>query len=221
MLTAIQVFRDITSVTETVISAGITDKENRPSMKKEGKIDIIGISGADDISSALKNLPYENSYDIITTNKFYNFIFADGGIIQMIYLFDKGCIWKHKLAYYPSPKFESFQNESEYYMEDCIYLEVLDRRILPVPIRFDYDNSPETYKELHHPKSHLTLGQYKNCRIPVCSPVTPSLFVEFILRSFYNTALINLSNIIKFQDHNFNQTATKLEMDRIHIRLKS
>ncbi|HEN3653825.1 TPA: hypothetical protein U5E37_001747, partial [Yersinia enterocolitica] len=56
MLTAIQVFRDITSVTETVISAGITDKENRPSMKKEGKIDIIGISGADDISSALKNL---------------------------------------------------------------------------------------------------------------------------------------------------------------------
>lgn len=219
MLSPLDIYKDINYVTEGVIQAGITDKESRPSMKKEGCIDIIGISGADDISIALKNLPYEDSYNLIIKNKFYNFVFADGGVIQMIYLFEQGQIWKHKLAYYPSPDFESFQNMSELYMEDCIYVEILDKRILPVPVRFDYDCTDGTFEDLVHPKSHLTLGQYKNCRIPVCSPITPSVFVGFILRSFYNTAYINFSDIINLKSHKFNQSATTNELSHVHIRL--
>ncbi|HCJ1216380.1 TPA: DUF2290 domain-containing protein, partial [Klebsiella pneumoniae] len=64
------------------------------------------------------------------------------------------------------------------------------------------------------------LGQYENCRIPVCSPITPSLFIEFILRSFYNTALLNFSDKINLKMKRFQETATILEKDRIHIRVK-
>nr|WP_286185748.1 DUF2290 domain-containing protein [Escherichia ruysiae] len=105
-------------------------------------------------------------------------------------------------------------------MDDCIYVEILDKRVIPVAVRFDYDCTPGTFKDLVHPKSHLTLGQYENCRIPVCSPITPSLFIEFILRSFYNTALMNFSDKINLKMKRFQETATILEKDRIHIRVK-
>ena len=62
---------------------------------------------------------------------------------------------------------------------------LISKNIYPFPIRFDFDfyNSID----VEHPKSHLTLGQYKNCRIPVTSAVTPGQFLIFILRNFYST----------------------------------
>lgn len=221
MLTALQIYNDIVRVTEKVIAAGISSGgEKMPSMKTEGNISIIGISGVKDIAVALKNMPYNELHSVLEYEGFFNFRLADGGLVQMIYLFKDDKIWKHKLGYFPSPTFESFQNEEELYMEDCIYLEILDKRVLPVAIRFDYDCTDGVFTDLIHPKSHLTLGQYKNCRIPVCSPITPSLFVEFILRSFYNTALRNFSEKISFDFIRFDQNATEKEMDRIHIRIR-
>lgn len=221
MLTAVQIYNDIVSVTEKVISSGISSGgEKMPSLKHDGNISEIGISGVKDIAIALKNMPYEELHSVLESEKFFNFRLADGGLVQMIYLFKDNRIWKHKLGYFPSPNFEPYQNEAELYMEDCVYLEILDKRILPVAIRFDYDCTEGVHQDLTHPKSHLTLGQYKNCRIPVCSPISPSLFIEFILRSFYNTALINFSDIINFNFIRFDQNATAKEMDRIHIRIR-
>ncbi|MGC0949560.1 DUF2290 domain-containing protein [Pantoea agglomerans] len=221
MLTIKQIHADIMDVTQKIISAGLSNKENYPSINKaNGGVEEIGISGVNDISIAMKKMPYEDLYGVLEGNKFYNFLLADGGMVQMLYRFENGELVKHKLGYYPSPNFESFQNESDLYMDDCIYIEILDKRVVPVAIRFDYDNSSKSYKELEHPKSHLTLGQYENCRIPVCSPITPSLFLEFILRSFYNTALLRFSEEMNFKFLRFNETATDLEKDRIHIRVK-
>ena len=53
-------------------------------------------------------------------------------------------------------------------------------------LQFDYD--PKSSIKIEHPSSHLTIGQYKNCRIPVSLPITPNIFIDFILRNFYNTA---------------------------------
>lgn len=221
MLTIQQVFDDILLVTERIISVGLSNKENYPTKeRKNDGFDVIGISGVSDMSIALKKIPYADMYERIEKANFYNFVLADGGIIQMLYTFKDNVLYKHKLAYFPSPTFESFQNESDLYMDDCVYVEILDKRVIPVAVRFDYDNNDEAYKELEHPKSHLTLGQYENCRIPVCSPITPSLFIEFILRSFYNTALLNFSDKINIQFKRFNETATALEKDRIHIRVR-
>ena len=38
-----------------------------------------------------------------------------------------------------------------------------------------------------HPHSHVTLGQYTNCRIPAYGPISPLLFMQFILENFYNS----------------------------------
>lgn len=220
MLTPLQVFQEVALVTEKVISAGLTDKENFPNLTQDGHFKDVGISGVKDIALALKNMPYDEIYQAMEGVGFYNFKMADGGLVQMLYRFSNEKILKHKLAYFPSPSFESFQNEPELYMEDCAYLEVLDRRILPVPVRFDFDCTEGTFEELHHPKSHLTLGQYKNCRIPVCSPLSPSLFIEFILRSFYNTAMFQFSEKIDFPFTRFDQTATPVELARVHVQIR-
>ena len=51
-------------------------------------------------------------------------------------------------------------------------------------MRFDYDCS-EAFRELDHPRSHLTLGEYTKCRIPVNRPLTPLQFADFVFRNFY------------------------------------
>ena len=59
---------------------------------------------------------------------------------------------------------------------------------MTVPCRFDHDGREGVAVELAHPVSHLTLGQYTACRIPVSTSVTSHAFVDFVLRSFSNTA---------------------------------
>lgn len=215
-----QIMQEIIMLTSKVIAIGISERENPPAIQIDGAITDIGISGVKDISIALKSMCYEELYNAMHDEKFYNFKFPDGGLVQLLYRFENNEIKKHRLAYFPSPSFESFQNEAEVYMEDHMYAEVIDRRILPVPVRFDYDGTEGVYKDLTHPKSHFTLGQYKNCRIPVCSPITPLLFMDFILRSFYNTAMLNFSDALDMQFTRFHETATPTEKDRIHIRIR-
>lgn len=220
MLSPKQVMQEIVMLTSKVIAIGISERENSPCIHIDGSFTDIGISGVKDISLALKNMCYEELYHAMHEEKFYNFKFPDGGLVQLLYRFENNEIKKHRLAYFPSPSFESFQNEAEIYMEDHMYTEVLDRRILPVPVRFDFDATDGVFEELLHPKSHFTLGQYKNCRIPVCSPITPFLFMDFILRSFYNTAMLNFSDQLNMQFTRFPESATALEKDRIHIRIR-
>ena len=98
-----------------------------------------------------------------------------------------------------------------------IYADIIAKNILPVPVRFDYD--PENYKEFDHPKCHLTLGQFKNCRIPVSSPIMPGIFIAFILRSFYNTAFRKLTDEINFSSRLFEETISPMEKRIIHVAI--
>ena len=75
-------------------------------------------------------------------------------------------------------------------------MDVIKKNIVPFPIRFDYDCRDEVVVNITHPKSHLTLGQYQNCRVPVSAPLTPYIFALFILRNFYNTAFNKYSEKI-------------------------
>ena len=63
----------------------------------------------------------------------------------------------HRLGYYPSPSYELYQNDPELYDVDYIYGDILNKSVLPVIIRADYNRDPEE-SELHHPYSHITLG---------------------------------------------------------------
>lgn len=73
-------------------------------------------------------------------------------------------------------------------------------------IRADYNRDPEE-SELHHPYSHITLGGYKNCRIPVDRPISPMKFVKFIMEHFYYVPSSQLEfnfeieGIVAFEEH--------------------
>jgi hypothetical protein len=69
------------------------------------------------------------------------------------------------------------------YEQDELYADIMAQRLVRFPIRFDY--APRQAKGIVHPASHMTLGQYEYCRIPVAGPVGPNTFAMFVIRNFY------------------------------------
>nr|VFK30828.1 MAG: Uncharacterized conserved protein (DUF2290) [Candidatus Kentron sp. MB]VFK34387.1 MAG: Uncharacterized conserved protein (DUF2290) [Candidatus Kentron sp. MB]VFK76491.1 MAG: Uncharacterized conserved protein (DUF2290) [Candidatus Kentron sp. MB] len=95
------------------------------------------------------------------------------------------------------------------------------KNIVPFPLRFDFDSREEVFVEVEHPKSHLTMGQYENCRIPVSAPLTPYHFIGFILRNFYNTAYRKYSTELSAFTHCFETSIIAHEMDLLYVRVPS
>jgi hypothetical protein len=89
------------------------------------------------------------------------------------------------------------------------------KNVVTTPVRFDFDR--EAFVDYDHPMSHLTLGQYKNCRIPVTGPLSPFVFMNFILRAFYNTPFQKFCDSIRAFSYEFTQTITDREQCQIHI----
>lgn len=181
-MTKIEVFEQIKDITSKLIFVGLSEAQNFPS-EKDG---FIYISGNFDSSIALKDISYEKIYNILNEDKNYNIKMIDGALIQMMYTFENNDLRKHRLCFFPSPDLIEFQNNQKLYEEDVLYADVISKNIVTTPIRFDFD--PDNHEIVHHPKSHLTIGQYKNCRLPITVPISPFTFVNFILSCFYNTA---------------------------------
>ena len=120
----------------------------------------------------------------------FNLKLLDGALIQLQYKFKDNLLTGHRLGFFPNPDLTSFQGNPEEYLDDEIYLDVTDPRIVVTPLRFDYDNREETVRNVEHPMSHLTIGQYQNCRIPVVRPLTPSQFITFVVRNFSTKCFI-------------------------------
>lgn len=218
MITPNDIYNQLSQITTDLISNSICVDQTFPSQRNEGvetKVDF----GKADISIALKNKPYKDIYDELLNNRSYNFKLLDGAIVQLMYSFKNNALVQHRLAFFPSPYLEEYQNNPEIYEEDEIYSDVIRRNIVPFPIRFDFDSRPEVTADVDHPQSHLTLGQYLNCRIPVTAPLTPSFFTQFILRNFYNTAFKKHSGQIQSFKDAFDQTITSNESELVHIRI--
>ena len=210
---------ELDAVISLLIKHGFADSYNFTSVRNvQGGEIAVEYDGKEDISIALKDMPYSDSYTELLRRSQYNLKLLDGAILQIMYRFDNaGRLLKHRLCFLPSPFNDEFQNEPEVYLDDVIYAEVVDRRILPVAIRFDFD--PGNAVDIHHPHSHFTMGQYKNCRSPVVSPLSPSAFVEFILRSFYNTAFVDTANLFDLALSKFEETITPAERNRLHLSI--
>lgn len=213
MLQANMIFSQIQKITSKLIEINLSVEQNFPS-NKCGNISYTGIQ---DISIAMKNIAYEEIYKRLDESKNYNIKMIDGALIQLLYRYNNGKLVSHHLAFFPAPNLESYQNEPDIYENDEIYADILDKNIVPFPIRFDFDLS--NFIEIEHPRTHLTLGQYKNCRIPVSEPLTPELFINFILRNFYNTAFNKYSNEIAVGKEHFNKTITGNEKSIFHLGL--
>lgn len=184
-----------------------------------GGLSEITFPGAEHLSVALKDMYYSEIYDHLARERAYNLKMMDGAMIQMMYIFAGVDLERHRLAFLPSPRLEEFQNNPEIYLEDEVYADVVAKEIVPFPIRFDYDNREGRHRELEHPRSHLSLGQYENCRIPVSAPVTPFHFIQFILRNFYSTAHHKCADRLPSFSHAFAETIVAVEKRVIHVQI--
>ncbi|MVB12743.1 hypothetical protein CAFE_34870 [Caprobacter fermentans] len=217
-MTERNVLQQINLLTEDIIKVGLCDDQNFPAIIDKGENTKEVCTGKIRTNAFLKNISYADMYNVLLQQRFYNLRMLDGALITMYYLFVNGEICLHRLAFFPSPDLEEFQNNPEVYMLDEIYADVIDKRIVPFPLRFDYDSSPAA-RNVEHPISHLTLGQYKNCRIPVSSALTPSIFIDFIIRNFYNTAFSKCSERISHYSEQFTPTLSDEEKRIVHISL--
>jgi len=214
-MTKIEILEQINNITSSLIGVNLSEEQNFPS-EKDG---LIYITGNHDISISLKNISYSNIYKVLRKEKNYNLKLIDGALIQIMYSFSNDdSLKKCRLAFFPSPDLEEFQNNSEIYEQDEIYADITQKNIITTPIRFDYD--PENHKPVDHPNSHLTIGQYKNCRIPLYKPITPYIFIDFILRNFYNTAKNKYSTELNFNNLNtFDLCINDLEKKILHLSI--
>ena len=131
----------------------------------------------------------------------------DGALIIMQYCFSNNAIVKHRLIYLPRPfkeengyyeenhglgEHESYfvdENLDEYepYTENGQHSSFTEDYLLITPIRFDFDVNVSSFtsSNSNHPISHFSIGAFENCRIPVCSALTPYQFLSFIIQNFY------------------------------------
>lgn len=217
-MTPLQTLKQINELTLTLVGLSLSNEQNFPTTlgKPKGAFEI-SVSTAAGMSVALKNVSYRDIYSELEKARCFNVKLLDGALVSLRYRFQAGAICEHSLAYFPSPDLEHFQNEPEIYLEDEIYADVVAKNLVPFPIRFDFSDDAEKFVDVHHPYSHLTLGQYKNCRIPVCSPLGPIAFGGFILRNFYNTAFRKFSVEFPTSTLGFANTITANERKIPHI----
>ena len=172
-----------------VVEKGLADAQHYAYLSDIGRDhQQVTFPGAKQVTVALRDHSYLEIYEQLVAARAYNVKMLDGALIQMTYRFGAGELIYHRLAFFPAPHLEEFQNNPEIYLTDELYADVVARNVVPVPLRFDYDATAGAERAATHPLSHLTLGQYRDCRIPVSAPVTPFRFIEFILRNFYHRA---------------------------------
>lgn len=220
MPTPNEVESQINGLVSHLVEEGLADDQHF-AFQRGGRHNAVEITfpGADFVSGALRDRPYDEIYDALIRERAYNMKLPDGGLIQMMYAFQSGALVRHRLAFFSSPRLDEFQNNPEIYLDDEIYADVVARNIVAFPIRFDYDAGDDVHQELVHPKSHLTLGQYQNCRIPVTAPLTPEHFMDFILRNFYHTAFTQFADNSPSFSGSFAESILRSERGLIHMAI--
>ena len=218
MPTSNQIEKQVNDIVKYLVETGLAD-DQRFAFQRSGADNLVQVTfdKAEHVSEALRNRPYEEIYHSLAQERAYNAKMLDGALIQMMYAFVNGTLRRHRLAFFSAPHLEEFQNNPDIYQDDEIYADVIGRNIVPFPVRFDYDARDGHYRELIHPKSHFTLGQYQDCRIPVTAPMTPFWFIDFILRNFYHTASARYADRLPVQHGSFAESILPAERAVVHV----
>ena len=182
-----QVLRQINNRISRLVELGLADHQQLAFLRGTGRRVAVVFPNAEHMSVALRNIDYREMYRLLVRERAYNIKMCDGALIQMMYDYSNQALLRHRLAFLPAPHLDEFQNAPETYIEDELHGDVVTRNVLPVPLRYDYDAREGRHRAVEHPLSHLTLGQYERCRVPVSAPVTPSWFIDFVVRNFYHT----------------------------------
>lgn len=175
--------KQISDLIDRLIIASISVKQFTPAIRtvEGGAVQIGGRTGT---AIAMRDISYEAIYRELDSHDAYHVKLVDGGLLLFQYAFrpDKS-LAQHRLAYFPSPVLPTIEEAPTLYEQDELYGDIIADRLVRFPVRFDY--APDEKVDVLHPASHMTLGQYENCRIPVAGPLCPSSFGMFIIRNFY------------------------------------
>lgn len=178
--------KSVATIIHALIEAGIADRFSLPSIQRtHAHAGDLGFPHSADLSWALRDQPYGDLYGELLKREMFHVLLPDGGMLQYQYKVRVGKVSKHRLAFYPSPYLTPFDADVARYLQDSVWGHVVSGFHMPVVIRFDFDADERNFSFGDHSYSHLTLGQYPNCRIPVSSPVTPWIFTELVLKNFY------------------------------------
>nr|WP_321510178.1 DUF2290 domain-containing protein [uncultured Hyphomonas sp.] len=210
---------EINAITSTLVGLGLADNQNYAVYKRVGEEEEeVTFKPDTDTKAFLKNIPYADAYEEMKRGKYYNVMFPDGALLQIYYLFRKGSVSRHRLAFLPSPNLLEYQNEPELYDQELMFADMVDKSVVATPVRFDFDE--EQFEEIVHPMAHMTIGQYRNCRVPMSSALGAFRFFEFVLSSFYNTAYREIQAQIISKKIVHKRTITEDEAKRVHVGLE-
>lgn len=225
----VELFRkEISDITGYLIANSLIDSQNYPARRQ--RIDNIEVLQSDywesdywDNARRMQraNVEYATHYRELAAAGAYDLRFLDGALVQLQYEFatDTGDLRRGCASFLPAPDLLPYQDESALYLLDEVYGDVVDRRVVTVPIRFDFDSRADVIQTVHHPQSHLTIGQYPLCRVAVCSAVTPYYFLELVLRCFYRTRQSLPTEGMPGPKARMNKTITLEEEGLVHICL--
>ena len=220
MILPLQVKKEINEMISALIRGALVNAQHYPVVK--GKVDqfcTIGFENDDKISIALGAGIYQDVYDSLVYNKVYSMRLLDGGLVQLSYSFNEAKMIRHRLAFFPNPRVgcvdEIYSNVEE---PDSIALMLLRRNVVPFPIRFDFNIDDAIFLANEHPRSHLTLGGFQCCRIPVSSPLLPITFMRFILKNFYQTDTMHFVVVLpQGSACGLPRTIDQLEQKELHV----
>jgi hypothetical protein len=217
-MTPQEVTLQLNDVFSRMIQSGLSVQQNFPSTatlpasdrNPNGKLTIGNLPST---SYALRDVEYNLIYSDIEKNNLFHIKTPDGGLITYQYTFDNNNVLrKHRLAFFPSISLPTSEEAPQLYENDELYGDIISNRLVRFPIRFDFD--PDNHNEVFHPQSHLTLGQFEHCRIPVTGPVTPYSFTLFLVRNFYFKSYKRYKNIFDKKTTYCQTSDTLTEMER-------
>jgi len=215
-------YQEIASITQKIIASGLSIQEKWPTRNGSK----ISWSDQTDLSIALKNVSYPDKYQEFETARNYNFKMLDGALIQFMYEFNSTGknLLSHRLAFFPSPSLDRYDDKPEAhensYFGESEFHDMIEKNIVAFPVRFDYNVSDKIFKEIDHPYSHATFGEYEFCRVPVNAPLTPSVFINFILRNFYNYAYRVKGVVFEISERKFKHSITEKEKKILHFNIE-
>jgi len=212
---------EIKSVTLKLIENGLSIQEKHP----QRVANKIVWESQSDVSIALKNIPYSEKYSILSEARNFNIKMLDGALLQFMYEFNSSGrkLLSHRLAFFPSPFVERYDDVPDEYENirfgNSEFHDMIEKNIVSFPIRFDYNVDDKFFKEVEHPYSHVTFGEYEFCRIPVNAPLTPTIFINFIINNFYNYAYKTKGWFIPISGLRFDNTITANECLILHLNI--
>lgn len=206
-------------MTTELLSAGLADSYQWPKLSIAA--DHVTVGPATGVTaSVLRARSYEELYEDQLTSQSYNALLPDGALLQLSYRLEADMVVRHRLCYLPSPYHAPYEEDPDVYIGSELFAEIVGEQYAIVPLRFDFDRRPEAAVEGTHPVSHLTLGQYKNCRVPVSGPVSPGAFLDFVLSHFYSSAWSPLKAASVSRLGRMGDTLSANELSETHLRIR-